>query len=405
MRPNTDLKLRCTELDEHGNVVLVDGEYRKHELVQKYSLQPRDVRKIDSLVVPNIQVRPSAILINLLHIRCLVKHNRVCLFDVAGTTDSYMQGQFMYELEGKLRQKQTSLTAGGPLPYEFRALEAVLMSVTSALESEFEGVRGPVIRLLGELEDDIDRDKLRNLLQLSKKLGTFEQRARLVRDAIDNVLEADDDLTSMYLTEKAQGREREEDDHEEVEFLLESYHKFAEEVVQVSGNLISAIKNTEDIIRAILDANRNSLMLLDLKFSILTLGTTVGMFIAALYGMNLENFIEETNYGFFGISGLCAVLTVVSVVWGMRRLRTVQRMRMWGEGGSRAQDRARGRQGNNRGSWREIDGPESARLGDTVKGIRSREAVRSWHVEQKQRLGQMRKKAGRAVEAMPPAKV
>lgn len=152
----------------------------------------------------------------------------------------------MYDLQGKLGQKETSRQAGG-LPYEFRALEAVLISVTTGLEGEFEGVAQPVMRVLQELEEDIDRDKLRHLLIYSKKLGTFEQKARLVRDAIEDILEADDDLVAMYLTERAKGKVREEDDHTEVEMLLESYHKVADEIVQVAGNLVSNIRNTEEV--------------------------------------------------------------------------------------------------------------------------------------------------------------
>lgn len=151
----------------------------------------------------------------------------------------------MYDLEGKLQLREGR--SAGSLPYEFRALEAVLISVTAGLEGEFEGVRGPVVKVLRELEEDIDRDKLRHLLIYSKKLGTFEQKARLVRDAIDDLLEADDDLASMYLSEKSQNIERSEDDHQEVEMLLESYHKVCDEIVQVSGNLVSNIRNTEEM--------------------------------------------------------------------------------------------------------------------------------------------------------------
>lgn len=119
--------------------------------------------------------------------------------------------------------------------------------MTTGLESEFEGVREPVVRVLKELEEDIDRDKLRYLLIYSKKLGTFEQKARLVRDALDELLEADDDLAAMYLTEKAAGKERTEEEHEEVELLLESYHKVADEIVQAAENLVSSIRNTEEM--------------------------------------------------------------------------------------------------------------------------------------------------------------
>jgi hypothetical protein len=329
-----DLKLRCTEFDSNGSVTLVSGEFKKSELIAKYGLMPRDLRKIDSSVLPHILVRPSSILINLLHLRVLIQSDRVLVFDAFGSTDSYTQSLFMYDLEGKLRQKADgrSTSNGNYLPYEFRALEAVLISVTQGLESEFEGVREPVVRILRELEEDIDRDKLRYLLIHSKKLATFEQKARLVRDAINDLLEADDDLAAMYLTECKQGKQRREDDHQEVEMLLEAYQKVCDEIVEVSGNLISNIRNTEEVVRAILDANRNQLMLLEIKFSVGTLGLAAGTLVAGLYGMNLKNFIEESDIAFGGISVACFGLSAIVCIYGMRRLRRIQKVRMWGEG-------------------------------------------------------------------------
>ena len=151
----------------------------------------------------------------------------------------------MYDLQGRLQQKNAPGASG--LPYEFRALEAVLTSVTSELEADFEAVREPVLHILSELEDDIDRHKLRLLLILSKRMSTFEQKAKLVRDAIDELLEAEDDLASMYLTEKAHDIKRDPDDHTEVEMLLESYHKLTDEIVQEAGNFVSGIRNTEEM--------------------------------------------------------------------------------------------------------------------------------------------------------------
>lgn len=255
-------RLRCTEFDENGSVTLVNGEFRKTELIAKvghtettlgieaginmilqYGLLPRDLRKIDSSVLPNILVRQSAILISLLHLRVLIKSDRVLVFDIYGSSNSYAQSVFMYDLEGKLAQKRDATG----LPYEFRALEAVLVSVTTGLESEFEGVREPVVRVLRALEEDIDRSKLRHLLVYSKRLSTFEQKARLVRDAINTLLDADDDLAAMYLTERSKGIVRDEEDHQEVEMLLESYHKVCDEIVQASSNLVTNIRNTEEM--------------------------------------------------------------------------------------------------------------------------------------------------------------
>lgn len=105
-------------------------------------------------------------------------------------------------------------------------------------------------------------------------------------------------------------------------------------------------------VKAILDANRNALMLLDLKFSIGTLGIGSGAFIAALYGMNLKNFIEESNFGFLGISGFSAVFAALVCGYGLTKLRKVQRVSMWGEAGKRGA----------RGSWRAIDEETGAGL-------------------------------------------
>ena len=176
----------------------------------------------------------------------LIKYDRVLLFDVYGSRTSYPQSAFMYDLQHRLQQKQAP-GLGGLLPYEFRALEAVLMSVTTELEAELDTVRDPVLRVLSDLEDDIDRHKLRFLLILSKRVSTFEQKAKLVRDAITELLEADDDLAAMYLTEKTHDLFRGEDDHTEVEMLLESYNKLCDEIVQEAGNLVSGIKNTEEM--------------------------------------------------------------------------------------------------------------------------------------------------------------
>lgn len=211
----------------------------------QFGLLPRDLRKIDSSNLPHILVRERAILLNLLHLRVLITHNRVLLFDVYGSKSSYPQSAFMYDLHHKLYNKVPATNGG--LSYEFRALEAVLQSVTQELESDFEAVRDPVIRILSDLEDDIDRHKLRVLLILSKRVTTFEQKAKLVRDAIEDLLEADDDLAAMYLTEKTHDVYRAPDDHTDVELLLESYHKFCDEIVQESGNLVSGIRNTEEM--------------------------------------------------------------------------------------------------------------------------------------------------------------
>ena len=107
-------------------------------------------------------------------------------------------------------------------------------------------------------------------------------------------------------------------------------------------------------VKAILDANRNSLMLLDLKMSIGTLGIGSGAFVAALYGMNLKNFLEESDYGFLGVSAWSFIFAGIVCSYGLTKLRKVQRVSMWGEQGQKS-----------RGSWRDVD-PRPALPGATM---------------------------------------
>lgn len=141
--------------------------------------------------------------------------------------------------------------------------------------------------------------------------------------------------------------------------------------------------------KAILDANRNSLMLLDLKFSIGTLGIGSGAFIAALYGMNLKNFIEESDYGFIGVSAWSFIFAAIVCSYGLTKLRKVQRVSMWGEQGRRS-----------RGSWRDVD-PMPALPGESRMDRLRR--LKEARVEA--RVGASRDGRGfgaDAVEALPP---
>lgn len=324
-----DHLVRCTVFDLEGNVQVVSGEFKRTELLSKHGLLPRDLRKLDtgiSSIVPTILVRKNSILVNLLHIKALVKADMVLLFDAYGSTDSKTQSIFMYDLEHKLRYGTKTM---GGLPYEMRALEAIFISVVTALDAEMQVHLTVIKGILAELEDDIDREKLRHLLIQSKKISTFHQKAVLIRDAIEELLDQDEDLAGIYLTEKLKGTPRTSDgDHSEIEMLLESYYKHCDEIVQTVGSLISDIRSTEEIVNIILDSNRNSLMLLDLKIQIGTLGLGGGAFVASLYGMNLQNFIEETNWGFGAVTGVVMVTSVVIILYSLKNLRKVQRVTM-----------------------------------------------------------------------------
>lgn len=79
-----------------------------------------------------------------------------------------------------------------------------------------------------------------------------------------------------------------------------------------------------------LDANRNSLMLLHLRLTACILATGTGTFIGCFYAMNIQNILTESNWGF----GLITVGSVIAIYGvgrtGLRALQAIRKIRMGG---------------------------------------------------------------------------
>lgn len=71
-------------------------------------------------------------------------------------------------------------------------------------------------------------------------------------------------------------------------------------------------------------------MLLDLKFSIGTIGIGSGAFIAGLFGMNLKTTMEESEMAFAGVTGFSSLVAMIICLVGLHKLRAIQRVSMWG---------------------------------------------------------------------------
>ncbi|KAF9938030.1 magnesium ion transporter [Modicella reniformis] len=304
-----EIKLRVTELDAMGRTKITAGEFLKSDLCQQYGLHARDLRKIDggfSNQMPVVLVRPELILVNLGHIRALIKSDLVVLFDSSDSKDRIEDSPFVKDLQDKL--KMSTVDAEGQ-PMEFRALEAIFISVVASLHADMEILVHFVTKLLAHLEDEIDQHKLKELLQYTKKVSRFESRILLIRGVFDDLLSTDEDLAGMYLTEKRKGHPRLTDSHDEVEILLEAYMKQVEEIANVVALVKHSIQSTEDFVNVFLGAKRNQLLLFELRIAMGTLGISSGTIIAGFYGMNLINYLEHNPYGFWVVSGVAVALS------------------------------------------------------------------------------------------------
>ncbi|SCV03163.1 LAME_0H08218g1_1 [Lachancea meyersii CBS 8951] len=323
--------LRCTILDSQGNVGTPSLEVKREDLISMHGLLPRDLRKIEKSrkkdLVPILLVRENSIFISLLTMRALVKSDQVILFDSVGLSlESRAHRTFLNDLTMRLRNQDGNGISKDPLPYEFRALESIFVSALSNMSAEMKVHLTLTRGILQDLEYSITRDKLRFLLIQNKRLSQFYKKTSLMGEMIDDLLEQDDVLSDMYLSSKCTGKFRDEKDHTEIEMLLETYYAHVDEIVQTVGNTISDVRTTEEIINIILDANRNQLMLLGLRFSIGLLSMGCVLYVASLYGMNLENFIEEGDHGFILIVVVGVISMSLTFGYSIRQLHRLQKM-------------------------------------------------------------------------------
>ncbi|KAG4164919.1 hypothetical protein ERO13_A13G047400v2 [Gossypium hirsutum] len=106
--------------------------------------------------------------------------------------------------EGRGEEKQGLETQEGTrtLPFEFVALEACLEAACGCLESETRTLEQEAHPALDRLTSKISTLNLERVRQIKSRLVALTGRVQKVRDELENLLDDDDDMAEMYLTEK-----------------------------------------------------------------------------------------------------------------------------------------------------------------------------------------------------------
>ena len=171
---------------------------------------------------------------------------------------------------------------------------------------------------LNSLIADGSGSTLMHLLQLKNALTSFEVTLRETGGALRDLLETDEDMAQMYLTQKARsGSAPPSSEHGEVEVILETYLRKVDELENEVEQMVKSISLTEEHIQIRLDSTRNSMMKLELLTSIGTFGVTSAALGAALFGMNVPNGFENTPTAFVGCTAVFMLLAGLIVRKGL----------------------------------------------------------------------------------------
>ncbi|XP_041999441.1 magnesium transporter MRS2-3-like [Salvia splendens] len=239
----------------HANVV----EVGKHAIMRRTGLPARDLRILDPLLSypSTVLGRERAIVINLEHIKAIItaqevfllnskdpsvipfvdelqrrilRHHQAVKAQEAGDGEN-ANWTNLYDLEGPHSmpasppdssnnfpnkeegekadgKEQLGENRDGPklLPFEFVALEACLEAACSCLDNEARTLEQEAHPALDKLTSKISTLNLERVRQIKSRLVAITGRVQKVRDELEHLLDDDDDMAEMYLTDKLDGQ-------------------------------------------------------------------------------------------------------------------------------------------------------------------------------------------------------
>ncbi|XP_030249839.1 magnesium transporter MRS2 homolog, mitochondrial isoform X1 [Sparus aurata] len=286
------------KFDQEGNVTTF--EKKKTELCQELSLQARDLRFQHST---SLTARNNCIIIRMESLKAIVTPEHLSVLDFRGLG---LERWLVLDLAPQLASHTHSL------PFEFRALEAILQHKVNTLQARLNDVEPSILDTLESLVDpkilSADRSKLHILLQNSKSLSELETDVKVFKDSLLKILDEDEIIEELCLTKWTDPRVFEESslgiDHaEEMELLLENYYMQAEELGNKARELRGLIDDSESVIFINLDSHRNVMMRLNLQLTMGSFSLTLFGLIGVAFGMNLTSSFEEDPRVFWLVTG------------------------------------------------------------------------------------------------------
>lgn len=230
-------------IDPTGQTQVVEAG--KHAIMRQTGLPARDLRILDPLLSypSTILGRERAIVINLEHIKAIITAHEVLLLNSRDPSVTPFVEELqrrilhhhqatkaqegngddsnwtkLYDLEeshsrtasprildgeSKGEEKQFQNRDGMKiLPFEFVALEACLEAACGVLENEAKTLEQEAHPALDKLTSKISTLNLERVRQIKSRLVAITGRVQKVRDELEHLLDDDEDMAEMYLTDK-----------------------------------------------------------------------------------------------------------------------------------------------------------------------------------------------------------
>ncbi|KAF4396332.1 hypothetical protein G4B88_019132 [Cannabis sativa] len=359
------------KIDVNGDTEIL--ELDKAFIMRHCSLPARDLRLLDPLFIypSTILGREKAIVISLEQIRCIITADEVILMNsLDGSVIQYKS-----ELSKRL---QSNKQHSDDQPFEFRALELALELTCMSLDAQAIELEMEIYPVLDELASSISTHNLERVRRLKGQLLALTQRVQKVHDEIEHLMDDDEDMAEMYLTEKKQRSEgypvsdlgfqsgtfyeaktlsksapvspvgsiggvhklqrafsqltsssrhgsfisssNSGENIVQLEMLLEAYFVVIDHTLSKLSTLKEYIDDTEDLINIKLGNVQNQLIQFELLITAATFVATIFAAVTAVFGMNFEeatifNYPSAFNWVLIITGFLCGFLYLSFLIY------------------------------------------------------------------------------------------
>ena len=184
-------------------------------------------------------------------------------------------------------------------PCHLIILEFIFYQVLESFDREFSNLFDSYLGVTDKYEIN------QSFIQLQTSLLNLEYRVKEFKHIPENLLENKEDLHQLTYDLISD---------EDLEQIIENYDLKLDDIYNDISKLLREMDNVQKIANIKLAKDRNKYALFNLYISFISLSFSFGSWIGSLFGMNVDNYIEDSPYSFPLISGLSLFLMIIIII-------------------------------------------------------------------------------------------
>ena len=193
-------------------------------------------------------------------------------------------------------------------PYHLIILEFIFNQILELFDQEFT----KCYNLYLEFSDKYEINSL--FMKLQTTLINLEYRVKEFKNIPGNLLKNKEDLHLLTYNLISD---------EELEQIIENYDLKLDDIYNDILKLLREIDNIHKIVNIKLAKDRNKYALLNLYISFFSISFCFGSWLASLFGMNINNYIEDEPYSFPCIAGISLLLMTIIILFQFYYLKKI----------------------------------------------------------------------------------